>query len=112
VAAIGRLEGVYEATLCETDGTVIESSSNRPELNAAATSLVSAMQALETSLHVIGSPVTLTVDAEHGSLHLAQGRQAVLVVTTGTEANLGAVRLEMREALRAMGELPASGRLQ
>jgi predicted regulator of Ras-like GTPase activity (Roadblock/LC7/MglB family) len=102
VAALGRLEGVREATLCDLEGTVLESSSNRPELNAAAVSLQGVLAALSGSLHGLTSPVTLTVDTDQGSLHLAQAADAILVVSTGTEANLGAVRLEMREALRAL----------
>jgi predicted regulator of Ras-like GTPase activity (Roadblock/LC7/MglB family) len=104
VAALGRLEGVHEATLCAADGTVLESSSSRPELAAAALSLQAALASLQGRLQGFARPVTLTVDTEQGSLHLAQSGDAVLVVTTGTEANLGAVRLEMREALRALNE--------
>jgi predicted regulator of Ras-like GTPase activity (Roadblock/LC7/MglB family) len=83
---------------------VIESSSSQPELNAAATSLQGVLRALSASLHSLTPPVTLTVDTEQGSLHLAQTEDTILVVATGTEANLGAVRLEMREALRALKE--------
>ena len=104
VAALGRLEGVREATLCMLDGSVIESSSNRPELNAAAASLHAAIRGLQAHLPALGPLATVTVDGEQGSLHLAQTPDAVLVVTTGTEANIGAVRLEMREAIRALQE--------
>lgn len=104
VAALGRLEGVREATLCDLEGMVLESSSSQPELNAAATSLQGVLRSLSASLHGLTPPVTLTVDTDQGSLHLAQTEDAILVVATGTEANLGAVRLEMREALRALKE--------
>jgi len=102
VAALGRLEGVREATLCAPDGTVLESSSKRPELDAAAVSLRDALEALRASLPSLGDAATLTVDAEEGTLHLAQAPDCVLVVSTSTEANLGAVRLEMREAMRSL----------
>ena len=104
VAALGRLEGVREATLCAADGTVLESSSSRPELTAAAVSLQAALTSLQGRLHGFAPPVTLTLDTEQGSLHLSQSGDSILVVSTGTEANLGAIRLEMREALRALQE--------
>jgi predicted regulator of Ras-like GTPase activity (Roadblock/LC7/MglB family) len=104
VAALGRLDGVQEATLCGLDGTVIESSSSRPELTAAAVSLQAALSALQASLPGLASPVTVTIDAEQGSLHMTQTPKSILVVSTGNDANLGAVRLEMRDALRAVEE--------
>lgn len=104
VAALGRLEGVREATLCDQEGMVLESSSSRPELNAAAMSLHAALRILQGSLQGFASPVTLTVDTDEGSLHMTESGNTILVVATGTEANLGAVRLEMREALRALNE--------
>lgn len=99
VAALGHLEGVREATLCALDGTVISSSNRRPELDAAAVSLHGALQALQAALPSLAWPVTVTMDAEEGTVHMAQADDAVLIVSTGTDANLGAVRLAMREAL-------------
>jgi predicted regulator of Ras-like GTPase activity (Roadblock/LC7/MglB family) len=81
------------------DGSVLQSSSKRPELDAAAASLQGALQALQSSLPELGAPATMTIDAEDGSLHMAQSGDALLIVSTGADANLGAVRLAMREAL-------------
>ena len=104
VAALGRLEGVREATLCAQDGSVLESSASRPELNAAASSLQAALKSLQAHLPSLGPAATVTIDGEQGTLHVAQAADAILVVATGAEANIGAVRLEMREALRALQE--------
>jgi len=103
VAALGRLDGVQEATLCSPDGMVLESSSGSPELTQSAMSLQAALGALQGTLPNMGGPVTLTVDTPQGTLHLSQSSVGVLVVSTTSAANQGAVRLEMREALRALG---------
>jgi predicted regulator of Ras-like GTPase activity (Roadblock/LC7/MglB family) len=99
IVALGHLEGVREATLCSPDGTVLASSNTRPELDAAAVSLRGALQALQAALPALAQPVTVTMDAEDGTVHMAQTDDAVLIVSAGAEANLGAVRLAMREAL-------------
>ena len=103
MAVLGRLDGVREATLCSQDGTVLESSSGQPELSQAAMSLQAALDALQGALPNLGGPVTLTVDTSDGTLHMSQSAAGVLVVSTTSSANQGAVRLEMREALRALG---------
>jgi predicted regulator of Ras-like GTPase activity (Roadblock/LC7/MglB family) len=96
---LGKLEGVQEATLCMLDGSVVASSSKRPELDAAAVSLHSALQALQVALPALAAPLTVTLDAEEGTVHMAQSDDAVLIASTGADANLGAVRLAIREAL-------------
>src|SRR5690348_9224195 len=99
VVMLGKLDGVREATLCSLDGSVVVSSSKRPELDAAAVSLHVALQALQVALPVLAAPVTLTLDAEEGTVHMAQTDDAVLIASTGADANLGALRLAIREAL-------------
>jgi len=104
VAALGRLEGVRESTLCTLDGVVLESSSAHPELDAAAVSLQSALSAMQGSVSGYTTPVTLTAETEEGALHLTLTKKSLLVVTTGSDANIGSVRLEMRDALKAVEE--------
>lgn len=99
VLAISRLDGVSEVTLCSLDGTVLTSSNKRPELDAAAVSLYGSAQALQAVLPALGSPLTLTMDAEDGTVHLARVDDALLIVGAGADANLGAIRLGIRSAL-------------
>lgn len=100
VSALGLLEGVREATYCRADGTVIESSSGRPELEAAGLSVHGALNALQASLPSLQGALTVAIDAEQGTVHFGQDGDGMLVVSTTNDANIGAVRLEMREALR------------
>jgi predicted regulator of Ras-like GTPase activity (Roadblock/LC7/MglB family) len=41
------------------------------------------------------------VEGEGGALHMAQTNDSILILSTTNDANLGAVKLEMREALQA-----------
>ncbi len=100
IAALGRLDGVIEATLCGPDGVVLESSSNQPELDAAAASLGKALDGLQASLPEFGAPLGITVDTEQGSLLATRFGRSTLVVATGADANLGAIRLEIRHTLQ------------
>jgi predicted regulator of Ras-like GTPase activity (Roadblock/LC7/MglB family) len=98
IAALGGLSGVQEASLLNRDGSVIVSSVDAPSLSRAASSLGSALQALQRALPDLGAPMNLTLESENGALHVAQAGDALIMLTTTREANLGAVRLELREA--------------
>jgi predicted regulator of Ras-like GTPase activity (Roadblock/LC7/MglB family) len=102
VAALGRLDGVKEATLCRLDGTLIESSNAAPSLVAAASTIGAAVRALQGNLAELDSPVSLTIEGESGAIHLFQSSDSMLILATTGAANLGAVRLEVRAALDAI----------
>ncbi|HEY8283889.1 MAG TPA: hypothetical protein VIJ28_05845 [Chloroflexota bacterium] len=99
VDAIGRLDGVIEATLCGPGGELLESSSQRPELGAAAAGLGRALRDLQSSLPIFNDPVSLTIEGEGGALHVTQLPDAMLIVSTEPDTNLGVLRLEIRQAL-------------
>jgi predicted regulator of Ras-like GTPase activity (Roadblock/LC7/MglB family) len=96
IAALSKIDGVKEATLCHLDGTLIESSSPAPSLISAASTIGAAVHALQGSLGGLASPVTVTVEGESGAIHLFQSSESLLILATTSEANLGAVRLEVR----------------
>ncbi len=98
IAALGGLDGVQEASLLNQDGTVIESSVDAPSLSNAASSLGSALRVLQRALPDLGAPMHLTLESENGALHVAQAGDALIMLTTSPQANLGAVRLELRAA--------------
>jgi predicted regulator of Ras-like GTPase activity (Roadblock/LC7/MglB family) len=47
----------------------------------------------------LGAPVSLTLEGENGALHLLRMHDKVIALTTTRDANIGAVRLEMRDAI-------------
>jgi predicted regulator of Ras-like GTPase activity (Roadblock/LC7/MglB family) len=100
VAVLGGLDGVIEASLLTLDGSVVESSADSPALPSAAVRLGSALSALKSAIPDLGEPVSLTIEGERGALHLSRVGESLLVLSTTPDANLGAVRLELREAVR------------
>ena len=103
IAALGGLDGVQEASLLGQDGSVIESSVDAPTLSSAASSLGSALRVLQRALPDLGAPVHLTLESENGALHVAQAGDSLIMLTTTRDANLGAVRLELRAAAEELG---------
>ncbi|HVC80687.1 MAG TPA: hypothetical protein VNL35_09350 [Chloroflexota bacterium] len=99
VEAIGRLDGVIEATLCGPGGELLESSSRQPVLGASAAGLGRALRDLQSSLPIFNDPVTITIEGEQGALHVAQLPDAMLLVSTEPDTNLGVLRLEIRQTL-------------
>lgn len=101
ISALQRLQGVRAVALCAADGSVLAGSEGGESLNSTATSLRTALDALQTTLAGLRYPMTLSVDTASGSLYFSQTAQSMIVVTTTSEANVGEVRLEIREALHA-----------
>lgn len=99
IASVANLDGVLEATLFDSAGTVVESSSRTPELGPAAARLQQALQEMQQAMPQLGSPLVISIDAARGSLHLAVSGNGQLAVMTDETANLGEVRTEMRQAL-------------
>jgi predicted regulator of Ras-like GTPase activity (Roadblock/LC7/MglB family) len=108
IAALSGLDGVREVSLIGRDGDVLESSADAATLADAAPRLGQALQALQMALPGLGAPMSLTLEAENGALHVAQAGESLLLLTTTREANLGAVRLELREAVQELNA-PSAG---
>ncbi len=100
VEAIGRLDGVTEATLCGPDGVVLASSSAAPELGPTAARITKALHGMQGSMATLGSPMSITIEGEQGALHLTQLADATLIVASGPDTNLGVLRLEIRQVLQ------------
>ncbi len=100
LGALQRLQGVRDVALCAADGTVLGSSDGGERLSSTATSLRTALDALQTTVAGLQFPISLSVDTANGSLYFSQTAQSMIVVTTTPEANVGEVRLEIREALQ------------
>jgi len=101
VETIGQLDGVVEATLCGPGGELLESSSAHPELGPTAASLGQALRDLQASLPMLNDPVSITIEGKQGALHVTQLPDAMLIVSTEPDTNLGVLRLEIRQALQA-----------
>jgi predicted regulator of Ras-like GTPase activity (Roadblock/LC7/MglB family) len=101
VSALQRVQGVREVALCTAEGAVLSSSDGGARLGATATSLSTALDALQTTLAGLQYPISLSVDTANGSLYFSQTSQLMVVVTTTSEANVGEVRMEIREALQS-----------
>jgi predicted regulator of Ras-like GTPase activity (Roadblock/LC7/MglB family) len=101
VEDLGSMDGVSEATLCGSDGTFVSSSASQPRLGIVASDLRLAVQAIQGAMPDLGAPMTLTVEGENGALHMAQTPASILILSTTNDANLGAVKMEMREALQS-----------
>ena len=78
---------------------MIESSVDAPTLSSAVPSLDSALRVLQHALPGLGAPMHLTLESENGALHAAQAGDALIMLTTSRDANLGTVRLELRAAV-------------
>jgi predicted regulator of Ras-like GTPase activity (Roadblock/LC7/MglB family) len=101
VDAIGRLDGVTEATLCGHDGGVLESSSANPRLGTVAANLERALHGVRSSLPGFAGAMSLAIEADEGALQFTLLDDATLIVSTEAETNLGVLRMEIREALQS-----------
>src|SRR5664280_2771520 len=71
IAALSGLDGVREVSLIGRDGNVLESSADAATLADAAPRLGQALRALQMALPGLGAPMSLTLEAENGALHVA-----------------------------------------
>lgn len=101
IEAIGNLDGVVEATLCDLNGAVLASSSAYPELGPAALRLNQALLGTQATMAALGAPASITIEGEQGALYLVQLPDALLIVSSAPDTNLGVLRLEIRQALQA-----------
>jgi predicted regulator of Ras-like GTPase activity (Roadblock/LC7/MglB family) len=99
VTAITKLQGVRQATLCAADGPVLASSEAGTGLSSTALSLRTALDALQSTLPALQYPISLSIETASGTLYFSETAEAMIAVTTTAEANVGEVRLEIREAL-------------
>jgi predicted regulator of Ras-like GTPase activity (Roadblock/LC7/MglB family) len=99
VTELGSIDGVNEATLCGADGEFVSSSATQPRLGIVAGELRQVMLGIQGVIPDLRAPLNVTVEGDHGALHLAATPRSILILSTTNDANLGAVRMEMREAL-------------
>ena len=110
---LNKTSGITGSMLVGRDGIVIaadlQAAMEDDTLGALAASITANIQ---KSLGRLGQPAPdqITIEAQNAKLFLAECGVGVLVVTTEKEANLGLVRLEVRNAkakLNAPGQFSA-----
>jgi len=102
LSALGSIQGVREASLVTMTGSTAVSSGDSPTLGDVAAGVTALLNQLQGVLPDLGDPLTVTLEGDHGALMLSKVGGKVLVLTTAPDANLGAVRLEMRDVLQDM----------
>lgn len=102
---LNKTSGVTGSMLVADDGMVIASdldSTNEDEtVGALASSIVSAVS---KSVEKLGRDrwEQITIEADRGKMFLADAEVGMLVVTTEQQANIGLVRLEIKNAIHRL----------
>jgi len=103
---LNKTSGVAGSMLVGRDGIVIASDLQAAMEDEALGALAASITAnVQKSLGRLGQPEPqqITIEAENTKLFLAECEVGVLVVLTEKDANLGLVRLEMRNARQKLG---------
>jgi hypothetical protein len=103
---LNKTSGVTGSMLVGRDGIVIASDLQAAMEDEALGALAASITAnVQKSLGRLGQPdpQQITIEAETTKLFLADCEAGVLVVVTEKDANLGLVRLEMRNARQKLG---------
>ena len=104
---IAELEGVLQALLVGKDGLVVagtmDGSEDEEVLGAMAAACFSAMSHYSQEMGT-GEMRQTIIQATHGTLHLAEIGDLILVVSTMPQVNLGRIRVEMTLAGQHLAE--------
>ena len=103
---LNKTSGVTGSMLVGRDGIVIASDLQAAMEDETVGALAASISAnIQKSLIRLGQPESqqITIEAENTKLFLVDCKVGVLVVLTERDANLGLIRLEVRNAKRKLG---------
>jgi predicted regulator of Ras-like GTPase activity (Roadblock/LC7/MglB family) len=104
---LNKTSGITGSMLVATDGIVIasdlDSTNEEDTVGALASSIVAVIR---KSMEKLGRErfSQVTIEAERGKMFLADAGVGMLVVTTENKANIGLVRLEIKQAVARFQE--------
>ena len=104
---LNKTSGVSGSMLVGRDGIVIASDLQAAMEDETVGALAASITAnIQKSLGRLGQPEPrqITIEADNAKLFLADCEVGVLVVLTEKDANLGLIRLEVRNAKRRLGQ--------
>ena len=112
VERLAQIKGVVGSVLVAKDGLVVASDLSvqvQDEIVAAMVSAVGSTAVKAAEMMEQGTLKNIIIESESGKLFLSDTNIGYLGVLTAPDANIGLVRLELREAAEVLKKLTGSG---